>query len=495
MSSKKDISNTFKSHFVNISKPNNETRVGDLNREFNCKYDEMRASHNQSCRCSSCRISIDNVIDATFSLKKAKSMDDEKITAEHFFNAPLTLFERVTCLFNAMLQHSVVPQQFLFGTIVPIVKDRNGSLGDPHNYRGITKSSILSKIFEHVLRIIFGHYLTTSSYQFGFKKKSTTSHALFCLKETIEYYTDRGSNVFCSFLDATKAFDRLVHSGLFLKMMQRNVPLVFLDLLIFWYSNLQCRVRWGEEYSDWFNVKAGVRQGGVLSPDLYCLYIDDLVIVLSRLNIGCYVKHVFISSLLYADDMALVAPSLRGLQSLLSACERYCIEWDISLNHKKSKNMAFGGNISDLCDLVLDGKRLEWVQSWKYLGVTLNSHFRFDCDVEERIQSFYKCLNAILRIEGRSSELVMLRLLESHCLPILTYAIEVIHVNDVDKRSKLKVAYNAIFRKIFDYRSSDSVRELQTFLERPTWDDLVSTRTTRFQLKLKENRITSVFIR
>lgn len=89
----------------------------------------------------------------------------------------------------------------------------------------------------------------------------------------------------------------------------------------------------------------------------------------------------------------------------------------------------------------------------------------------------------------------MLRLLESHCLPILTYAVDVIHVNDVEKRRKLKVAYNAIFRKIFEYRNSESVRELQMFLGRPTWDELVSTRTTRFQLKLKENGITSVFIR
>ena len=495
MSSKKDISNSFKSHFINISKPNNMDRVEKLNSDFDRDYAKLLVSHESSCNCSSCRISLDVVIDATFSLKKGKSMDDDMITAEHFFNAPLSLFDRLTGLFNAMLQHSCVPRQFQLGTIVPIVKDRQGSLGDPHNYRGITKSAIMSKIFEHALRVVFGQFLTTSAYQFGFKRKSSTSHALFCLKETVEYYTDRGSNVYCSFLDASKAFDRLVHSGLFLKLMRRHVPLIFLDLLIYWYSDLQCRVRWGEEYSDWFIVLAGVRQGGVLSPDLYCLYIDDLVTVLSKLNIGCYMKNIFISSLLYADDMALISPSIKGLQLLLSACEQYCIEWDISLNHKKTKNMAFGNNISDLCHLVLDGKHVDWVQSWKYLGVTLNSHWRFDCDVDERIQSFYKCLNAILRIEGRSGELVMLRLLESHCLPILTYAIEVIHVDDEDKRRKLRVAYNAIFRKIFEYRRSDSVRELQMFLERPTWEDLISKRKAKFLLNLKANGITSLFTR
>ena len=96
------------------------------------------------------------------------------------------------------------------GTIVPIVKDRQGNLGDLNNYRGITIAPIISKIFEHVLRIVFSDSLSTSNFQFGFKRKSSTSHAIFCLKETINYYTERGSSVFCSFLDASKAFDRLV---------------------------------------------------------------------------------------------------------------------------------------------------------------------------------------------------------------------------------------------------------------------------------------------
>ena len=110
---------------------------------------------------------------------------------------------------NAMLLHGHVPRQFQRGTIVPIVKDQHGDKGDMNNYRGITIEPIISKIFEHVLRIIFQPYLTTSSYQFGFKRKSSTSHAIYCLKETINHYTTNGSNVYCSFLDASKAFDRV----------------------------------------------------------------------------------------------------------------------------------------------------------------------------------------------------------------------------------------------------------------------------------------------
>ena len=109
-----------------------------------------------------------------------------------------------------------------------------------------------------------------------------------------------------------------------------------------WYSNLECRVRLGDTYSGWFVIQAGVRQGGVLSPVFYCIYVDDLVAILCAIGVGCYLIHTFLSILLYADDMALLAPSLKGLQTLLSATENYCREWDILLNAKKTKNMVFG---------------------------------------------------------------------------------------------------------------------------------------------------------
>ena len=95
--------------------------------------------------------------------------------------------------------------------------------------------------------------------------------------------------------------------------MRRKVPLLFIIIIIAWYSDLQCRVRWGDTVSDWFVIKAGVRQGGILSPIFYCIYVDELVEILKALGIGCYLREVFLSILLYADDMALLAPSLRGL--------------------------------------------------------------------------------------------------------------------------------------------------------------------------------------
>ena len=98
------------------------------------------------------------------------------------------------------------------------------------------------------------------------------------------------------------------------------------------------------------------------------------------------------------------------------------------LNPKKTKNLFFGKKPSVFLALLkLDGKDIEWVDSWPYIGVTIRSHIRFNCCIDKKVKSFYRSANGILRIEGRSNETVMLRLLELHCLPILTYAIEVIH--------------------------------------------------------------------
>ena len=148
--------------------------------------------------------------------------------------------------------------------------------------------------------------------------------------------------------------------------------------------------------------------------------------------------------------------------------------------------------MSHLCPLSLDGHHLEWATTWKYLGVTLSSYEKFNCNIDDRVKRFYKSLNSILRIEGRSNDLVMLRLLESHSLPILTYAIEILHVADRDIRRKLRVAYNAIFRKIFTYRYSESVTELQHFLQRPTWEELLESRISKFRDGLSRSNIPSV---
>ena len=85
----------------------------------------------------------------------------------------------------------------------------------------------------------------------------------------------------------------------------------------------------------------------------------------------------------------------------------------------------------------------------------------------------------------------MLQLLESHCLPILTYAIEAIHIVSRDERRRLRVAYNSLFRKVFNYRTWESVTDLQHALQRPTWEELVDDRRQRFSQRIALCQITN----
>ena len=250
-------------------------------------------------------------------------------------------------------------------------------------------------------------------------------------------------------MDASKAFDRVVHAGLFLKLIERKVPLIFLDVIVTWYGDLLCRVKWGDSFSEWFSITAGVRQGGVLSPDFYSIYVDDLIKKLKSLSKGCYYLGVFAAALFYADDMALLAPSVKGPVALLAVCDEYCGEWDICLNAKKSKILYYGKQINSPHAIYLNGKMIDWVDEWVYLGVTQKYGLSFNCSVVERVRKFYRCANAIFRIEGHSNDTVMLHLVETHCVPLLTYDIEVIHVANRDEKRQLRVAYNSVFCKIF----------------------------------------------
>ena len=178
--------------------------------------------------------------------------------------------------------------------------------------------------------------------------------------------------------------------------------------------------------------------------------------------------------------MCVLASSLRGLQKLLDLCSAYCIEWDICLNVKKTKNLYFGKKLSFNFKPVLNDTPIEWVKEWKYLGVTLKSGPRFNCSITERVKAFYRSLNSILRIEGHSEDMIMLQLIETNCIPILTYAIETVHVINRDERRSLRVAYNSVYRKLFGYRIFESVTDLQHSLKRPTWEELVDQRRSGF---------------
>ena len=80
---------------------------------------------------------------------------------------------------------------------------------------------------------------------------------------------------------------------------------------------MKTRVIWRNSYIDYFHVLSGTKQGGVLSPKIFVVYMDDLIKILQKRGIGCHVLNFFFACLLYADNICLMAPSRGALQELL----------------------------------------------------------------------------------------------------------------------------------------------------------------------------------
>ena len=159
------------------------------------------------------------------------------------------------------------------------------------------------------------------------------------LVESVEYYVSNNSSVL--FIDASKSFDTLCHSKLFDGLEIYNVCPLVRRLLYNIYSRSEMHVQWNSAHSTPFSLHNRVKQGGVLSPILFSIYIDSLLKKLKDSGLGCHVGRTFAGAFAYADDLALVSPSLNGLHQMIQICEQYAMEYSIVFNPVKSKLICF----------------------------------------------------------------------------------------------------------------------------------------------------------
>jgi len=108
---------------------------------------------------------------------------------------------------------------------------KHGDLSNVAMYRGINLTPVISMLFESVPLSLYGDYLYSDQLQLGFKENSGCSDALFTFTESVKYFNKHNSKVYCTFLDASKAFDKVLINGLILKLIKRNVPVHFIRLL------------------------------------------------------------------------------------------------------------------------------------------------------------------------------------------------------------------------------------------------------------------------
>ena len=455
-----DIANEFAANFKKIYDDANSDQAKKLSGEFDCAYSTYFDAHKLDDLTTS-YLSWDDMVNVMSKLKPGKA-SGSFIKAEHILAGCPQLRIHLHLLFNSMIQHGYVPSDFLKGVISPILKDSEGDVSSLENYRGITLSHVFSYLFEHAILLKTIRYLYSDDLQFGYKKSHSTSHAIYTVKRCIDYFCDHGAHVYASFLDCTKGFDRVSHKGLFLKLIRRNLPLCWIRVLLYWYSNLFSICKWYDAFSIPFSVISGVRQGGVLSAKFWAVYMNDLILILREKKIGCHIIDLFIACVLYADDVCLMAPTRKAMQSLLDTCTEYASAWCIQYNEKKTKVMYFGKQFKSFtCDpLLLNGKPLQFVSEWKYLGVLLLTENGFYCSASKPRTSFFRSSNSILNVLKKPSVRVLMRLLYSICVPNITYACDVVNYYHNDKES-LHIALNDAIRRIYSYNRWESIRTLR----------------------------------
>ena len=277
-----------------------------------------------------------------------------------------------------------------------------------NNYRPITLRPIISKIFENFLLDKFAKYLCTDDLQFGFKKHLSCSHAIFVLKQTIQYFNDNNSNVFLASLDASKAFDRVNHFKLFSILVKMNVPKIFISLIVNWYSKLTAMVKWDDHLSDSFAIRSGVRQGGILSPLLFNCYVNSLLVTLRNKDLGCKLRNFYVGCIMYADDLILISASIMDLQAMLDICLNVGSTLGLQFNSSKSHCISIGPfKTLNLPEMFIGNLRIDWQEQIKYLGVQITSHPGFEIDLTERRRflclSIVSCLKLSLLVTLLSS--------------------------------------------------------------------------------------------
>jgi hypothetical protein len=243
--------------------------------------------------------------------------------------------------------------------------------------------------------------------------------------------------------------------------MERNLPEKLLKILETWFHASVTCVRWEHLSSQFFKLSCGIRQGGVLSPYLFAIYVDCVIEKTKNLNSGCVLNFANFSILVYADDILLISPTVCGLQSLLNVCENELSKLDMKINPMKSFCIRFGPDFK--CRpknlTTIDKNEIEWKQQIKYLGVYLTSKRSFSCEIDQNKRSFYMSFNSIFGKIGRiASEETTLHLVKTKCLPRLLYGLEVLPLNSTQIRS-LEHVIHCAFSKIFNTNSDDIIKD------------------------------------
>ena len=321
-------------------------------------------------------------------------------------------------IFSTSLRTSIIPSDWLSAHVVPIFK--KGSRSSPNNYRPISLTSIVSKIFEHILYSQIATHLDKNNFfnpaQHGFLKGRSCQSQLLLTVNDYANVINRAGQTDAIVLDFSKAFDSVPHQGLFAKLSCMNLHTSTLSWIKSFLSHRTQKVVVNGCHSSVSPVVSGVPQGSVLGPLLFLIYINDLP------------RTVVSTVRLFADD-CLIYREIKNpqdhtiLQNDLLALEGWSSTWRLKFNVKKCQFMSITNKTKpSLSTYRLNNVNLDRVFEFVYLGVTISSKLSWTSHIEYISLKAKRCIHFLQRNLKGASVSSRLKAYIGYVRPILEYS-------------------------------------------------------------------------
>ena len=334
--------------------------------------------------------------------------------------------KELTLLLNRIYETGDIPPDLTKSVFITLPKKPGATECESH--RTISLMSHITKILLRVLimRVRKKIKPEIAQEQCGFVEGKGTTNAIYMLRTICERALEIQKDVYLCFIDYTKAFDRVRHESIMQLLESIGIDGKDLRIIKNMYWEQTAAVRLKNETSSYQNIKRGVRQGCVLSPDLFSLYIEYIMRSIkdkSGLQVGGHV----INNIRYADDTVLIAENERDLQALLNIIVKESEEMGLSLNEKKTETMVVTRQRTvPTCSLKIGNCELRQVEKFKYLGAMITTNGKCDTEIKARIgqakQTFQKMRHILTN--SKLAFQVRERVLRCYVHPILMYGSE-----------------------------------------------------------------------
>ena len=379
-------------------------------------------------------------------LKDHKSAGPDQIAYEHLKQAAPVISSTLTSLLNTCLRQGKIPNAWREATLKVLYKDQ-GSVTDPNNYRGIALLQTSFKLLTSLLadRIIKATEDQLPDEQYGFRRGRSTTQAIEKLLVSITSSWNHLRPLYVVFVDFRKAFPSVDRKILVEKLDKIGIKGRTLELIADILSHNKVRVDDGLRCTQYFNQHLGLYEGDVLSPYAFILFVKDLAEELKSLNNKSL--EALLDLLMYADDLSIYSESLQTIQEGMDTLDRWCVKNNMTVNTKKTKVMKFrrGGRLALTDKVTIRDTELEFVNSYKYLGVTMQTKlFGFSLHVKNKKRSALAGITALTHLSKLSLETAM-EIFRTKICPMVEYALSTIapflNLLQLKELDKIKAAF------------------------------------------------------